>query len=259
MNVRNLVPLGLTIAIAASLAACGRTKPPGGQCRRQAGLRPVADQDAADLAQQRLDPAIPACTDLNGFVNNKWLKANPVPGDQTTWGSFEILRERSLEVQHALVQQAAASQAKGGLGGSEIGDIWKTGNDEAKDRSCRPGAAAAAAGQDHRAERHRRHHPVPARQPGRGQGVLFSLVRQCRLQGFGQRHRLRRPGWPGPAGEGLLLRRCAGQDPRRLRGLYRTGADPVRRGRGAGRRAGEGRDGLRNPPGPGLDVAHRNA
>ncbi|WP_401732610.1 M13 family metallopeptidase [Stenotrophomonas muris] len=134
MNVRNLVPLGLTIAIAASLAACGKKE-----------TAPAASADAKpafDLSQIKtplislnsayLDPAIPACTDLNGFVNSKWLKANPVPGDQTTWGSFEILRERSLEVQHALVQQAAASQAKAGSVEAKIGDIWKTGNDEAK-------------------------------------------------------------------------------------------------------------------------------
>jgi len=134
MNVRNLVPLGLTIAIAASLAACGKNE-----------TAPAASADANpafDLSQIKtplislnsadLDPAISACTDLNGFVNSKWLKANPVPGDQTTWGSFEILRERSLEVQHALVQQAAASQAKAGSVEAKIGDIWKTGNDEAK-------------------------------------------------------------------------------------------------------------------------------
>ncbi|MDA3307209.1 MULTISPECIES: M13 family metallopeptidase [Stenotrophomonas] len=134
MNVRNLVPLGLTIAIAASLAACGKNE-----------TAPAASADAKpafDLSQIKtplislnsadLNPAISACTDLNGFVNSKWLKANPVPGDQTTWGSFEILRERSLEVQHALVQQAAASQAKAGSVEAKIGDIWKTGNDEAK-------------------------------------------------------------------------------------------------------------------------------
>ncbi|HFK2919283.1 TPA: M13 family metallopeptidase [Stenotrophomonas maltophilia] len=134
MNVRNLVPLGLTIAIAASLAACGKNE-----------TAPAASADAKpafDLSQIKtplislnsadLDPAISACTDLNGFVNSKWLKANPVPGDQTTWGSFEILRERSLEVQHALVQQAATSQAKAGSVEAKIGDIWKTGNDEAK-------------------------------------------------------------------------------------------------------------------------------
>jgi len=134
MNVRNLVPLGLTIAIAASLAACGKNETAPAAT---ADAKPAFDQSQIktpliSLNSADLDPAISACTDLNGFVNSKWLKANPVPGDQTTWGSFEILRERSLEVQHALVQQAAASQAKAGSVEAKIGDIWKTGNDEAK-------------------------------------------------------------------------------------------------------------------------------
>jgi putative endopeptidase len=135
MKFSKLVPLGLTVAIAASLAACGKTD--------TAPAAAVADaKPAFDLSQIKtplislnsadLDPAIAACTDLNGFVNSSWLKANPVPNDQTTWGSFEILRERSLEVQHALVQQAATSQAKAGSVEAKIGDIWKTGSDEAK-------------------------------------------------------------------------------------------------------------------------------
>ncbi|MFL9582606.1 M13 family metallopeptidase [Stenotrophomonas sp. AB1(2024)] len=135
MKFSKLAPLGLTVAIAASLAACGKTD--------TAPAAAVADaKPAFDLSQIKtplislnsadLDPAIAACTDLNGFVNSSWLKANPVPNDQTTWGSFEILRERSLEVQHALVQQAAASQAKAGSVEAKIGDIWKTGSDEAK-------------------------------------------------------------------------------------------------------------------------------
>jgi len=135
MKFSKLVPLGLTVAIAASLAACGKTD--------TAPAAAVADaKPAFDLSQIKtplislnsadLDPAIAACTDLNGFVNSSWLKANPVPNDQTTWGSFEILRERSLEVQHALVQQAAASQAKAGSVEAKIGDIWKTGSDEAR-------------------------------------------------------------------------------------------------------------------------------
>ncbi len=134
MNVRNLVPLGLTIAIAASLAACGNneTAPAAADAAKPAFDQSQIKTALISLNSADLDPSIAACTDLNGFVNSKWLKANPVPGDQTTWGSFEILRERSLEVQHALVQQAAASQAKAGSVEAKIGDIWKTGNDEAK-------------------------------------------------------------------------------------------------------------------------------
>ncbi len=135
MKLSHLAPLGLTLAIAASLAACGKTET--APAATTADAKPAFDLSQIktpliSLNSADLDPAIAACTDLNGFVNSKWLKANPVPNDQTTWGSFEILRERSLEVQHALVQQAAASQAKAGSVEAKIGDIWKTGSDEAK-------------------------------------------------------------------------------------------------------------------------------
>ncbi|WNH49880.1 M13 family metallopeptidase [Stenotrophomonas aracearum] len=135
MTLSKLAPLGLNLAIAASLAACGKTETAPAATTTDA--KPAFDLSQIktpliSLNSADLDPAIAACTDLNGFVNSKWLKANPVPNDQTTWGSFEILRERSLEVQHALVQQAAASQAKAGSVEAKIGDIWKTGSDEAK-------------------------------------------------------------------------------------------------------------------------------
>ena len=36
-----------------------------------------------------LDPTRNACTDLAEFANDKWLAANPIPGDQTSWGAVE--------------------------------------------------------------------------------------------------------------------------------------------------------------------------
>jgi len=77
-----------------------------------------------------LDPAVPVCRDLNGHVNSKWLAANPVPADRTTWGSFEMLGERSLGVQKQIVETLAV---KANVTGVEkvIGDFWSTGNDEA--------------------------------------------------------------------------------------------------------------------------------
>ncbi|WP_421568948.1 M13 family metallopeptidase [Stenotrophomonas sp. PD6] len=135
MKLSKLAPLGLTVAIAASLSACGKTET--APAATTAETKPAFDLSQIKtpliaLNSADLDPSIAACKDLNGYVNSSWLKANPVPNDQTTWGSFEILRERSLEVQHALVQQAAASQAKAGSVEAKIGDIWKTGSDEAK-------------------------------------------------------------------------------------------------------------------------------
>ena len=131
MTLSKLVPLSLTVAIAASLAACGKTEAPAAEAAKPAFDLSRITTPSVTFSAADLDPAVSACTDLNGFVNGKWLRANPVPDDQVTWGSFEILRERSLEVQHALVEQAAAANAKAGSVEAQIGDIWKTGSDEA--------------------------------------------------------------------------------------------------------------------------------
>ena len=57
---------------------------------------------AFDVAE--LDGSINACTDFNGFVNAKWVAANPIPADRTRWGSFDALREDSLNVQRRIVE-----------------------------------------------------------------------------------------------------------------------------------------------------------
>ena len=92
----------------------------------QSKLPPFNQFKATDL-----DAARNACTDFNGFVNGRWLAANAIPGDRTSWGAFEMLGERSLAVQQQLAEQAAAM--KGATGVEKIvGDFWATGMDEAK-------------------------------------------------------------------------------------------------------------------------------
>src|SRR3546814_3170588 len=78
-----------------------------------------------------LDSSMNACVDLNAYANGKWLAANPVPGDRTSWGAFEMLNERSIAVQHQLAEQAAADADATGVK-KIVGDFWATGMDEAK-------------------------------------------------------------------------------------------------------------------------------
>ncbi len=80
-----------------------------------------------------LDSSIKACTDFNGFVNAKWVAANPIPADRTRWGSFDALREDSLNVQHTIVEKAArqAAVAKAGSIEQKIGYLYASGMDEA--------------------------------------------------------------------------------------------------------------------------------
>lgn len=84
----------LSLAITASLSACQKPAEPAATAKAdapaQAALPPLAAFNVADL-----DTSKNACMDFAGFVNGKWLAANPVPGDKTSWGSFEMLDERS--------------------------------------------------------------------------------------------------------------------------------------------------------------------
>ncbi|WP_147651642.1 M13 family metallopeptidase [Vulcaniibacterium gelatinicum] len=126
----------LTLAVTLALAACGKEETPAadgpapaaspGFVLDESKLPPVNRFSATDL-----DPAKDACTDFAGYVNGKWLAGNPVPGDRTSWGAFEMLGERSKAIQRQLAEQAAA---KAGATGVEkiVGDFWATGMDAAR-------------------------------------------------------------------------------------------------------------------------------
>ncbi|MDQ3288505.1 MAG: peptidase [Pseudomonadota bacterium] len=127
----------LSLAIVAAMAACSNPEPaattsaaanstPATIAIDESNLPPVNRFTAADL-----DPNQDACTDFNGYVNGKWLAANEIPGDRTSWGSFEMLGERSIAVQRQIAEQAAADSEATGVK-KIVGDFWATGMDEAR-------------------------------------------------------------------------------------------------------------------------------
>lgn len=145
MNYKPLKPLALGISIAMLVTACGQQAANDGQAAAPTnGAATVATAPVATTTSSpapaasvfkisELDPATEACQDFNGFVNAKWVKANPIPSDRTRWGSFDELREKSLNAQHQLVKQAAAdaSSAESGSIEQKIGWLWKSGMDQA--------------------------------------------------------------------------------------------------------------------------------
>ncbi|GAB3506524.1 peptidase [Pseudoxanthomonas daejeonensis] len=134
MNTRKSQTLLLPLAIAVALAACSKKED---AATAQAPAAPEFKLDESNLpavnrfALADLDTTKDACVDLAGFANDKWLAANPIPSDRTSWGAFEMLDERSNAVQHQLVEQAAADAGATGVK-KIVGDLWATGMDEAK-------------------------------------------------------------------------------------------------------------------------------
>jgi putative endopeptidase len=148
MTKQYLKPLALAVSLALSLTACGKSEQAAAPAPAPATSTPAKSASAAPAAASttaavdasksifdisELDPNIPACQDFNGFVNSKWIAANPIPNDQTRWGAFNILNEASLKTQHDIVDDASknADSAKAGSIEQKIGWLYRSGMDEA--------------------------------------------------------------------------------------------------------------------------------
>jgi len=131
----------LTLAVSAALVGCGKTDTPAKDAT--ASTPAATDQattyklDEAKLPAYNafqasdLDSAMDACGAFGDYVNSKWLAANEIPGDRTSWGAFTILDERSVAVQHQLAEQLAQVKNPNHIE-KIVGDLWATGMDEAK-------------------------------------------------------------------------------------------------------------------------------
>jgi len=126
----------LSLAIATAVAACSKPEAAASAADAAADA-PRFTLDETSLpgvnrfAASDVDPSIDACSDFGGFVNGKWLAANDIPSDRTSWGAFEMLDERSNAVQRQLAEQAAAMTDADGVE-KIVGDMWATGMDEAR-------------------------------------------------------------------------------------------------------------------------------
>jgi len=128
--------LVLPFAIAVALGGCAKeeaakTETPAATAESAFKLDESKLPPVNRFAIGDLDTSKDACVDFGGYVNSKWLAANPIPGDRTSWGAFEMLNERSKAVQRQLAEQASADAQATGVE-KIVGDIFATGMDAEK-------------------------------------------------------------------------------------------------------------------------------
>ncbi|WP_243041615.1 M13 family metallopeptidase [Dyella sedimenti] len=130
-----LKPIALAVSLALSLSACGKHEQAEqtAQAPAPASTVPAAAPAPKVFDVSELGDAGQVCQDFNGFVNAKWVAANPIPNDRTRWGAFDKLAEDSLNTQHDIVDAAAkdAANAKAGSIEQKIGYLYASGMDEA--------------------------------------------------------------------------------------------------------------------------------
>jgi putative endopeptidase len=133
-----LKPLALAVSLTLAATACSQ----GGDQNAAKSTTPAKGSSTAMTAPAKaankpiFDTALfgqpnEACQNLNTFVNAKWIKDNPIPADQTVWGSFSELHEKSLKDQHNLVETAEknADSAKPGSIEQKIGWLYHSAMD----------------------------------------------------------------------------------------------------------------------------------
>jgi len=117
---RTLATLALALAMMAPAAA--QTKVPAA-----ADALPTLNHFDPDVVDRNLDP----CNDFYKFVCSKWQTANPIPGDQSSWGTGSQLLLWNESVLRNTMAQAANPDSGRSVVDQKIGDYWHSCMNEA--------------------------------------------------------------------------------------------------------------------------------
>lgn len=95
------------------------------------GIDPQKNSAEEALHMNWIDSNISPSQDFYAYANGNWKKNNPIPPDRSSWGSFNIISEKVLNLIHQMLINAAKNtHAKPGSIEQKVGDFYYSGMDE---------------------------------------------------------------------------------------------------------------------------------
>jgi putative endopeptidase len=85
-----------------------------------------------DVLAVNIDSSVNPGDDFFDYANGGWIKQNPIPGEQSSWGIGNLVVEENLKRLKEISEKAAASNSKAGTGDQKIGDFWSMAMDSTK-------------------------------------------------------------------------------------------------------------------------------
>lgn len=131
MNTHFPKPL-LALAAAASLVAATSCNEPSGDA--SVADKPkgsTASSPARDVLLLNRDTSVRPQDDFFEYANGGWIKANPIPGEESSWGIAHAVNEELYTRKRAINEGAVKDGSKDGIQ-KKIADYWTTAMDSMK-------------------------------------------------------------------------------------------------------------------------------
>ena len=90
------------------------------------------DSTKPDALAVNMDTTVSPGKDFFDYANGGWIKKNPIPDEQSSWGIGNLVVEENLKRLKDICEKSASANAAQGSTEQKIGDYWKVAMDSAK-------------------------------------------------------------------------------------------------------------------------------